>query len=75
MFAGQKRDSRDRAKVFRAGGMPCTGGIQDRRDAGQAGFRTGGIQDRWDAGLEGCRTGEMKDWRDTGQVGCRTGWM
>ena len=30
-----------------------TGGMQDRRDAGQEGCRTGGMQDRSDAGQEG----------------------
>ena len=32
-----------------------TGGMQNRRDAGQEGYRKGGsgMQDRWDAGAEG----------------------
>ena len=30
-----------------------TGGMQDRRDAGQEGCRIGGMQDRRDAGQEG----------------------
>ena len=38
-----------------------TGGIQGRKDEGQAKYRAGEMQDRSDAGPVGCRTG-----------GCRT---
>ena len=63
---------------------------QERRDAGQEGFRTGGMQDRWNSGhgkpdrwdankrdsrQEVCRKEEMLDRRETGKVECRTGRM
>ena len=45
-----------------------TGGMQDRRDAGQEGCRTVGMQDRRDAGEAGCRTGGMQERRDAGHI-------
>ena len=51
-------------------GLGCrTGGMQDRRDAGQEGCRKGGMQERRDVGNEGLGKGIMKkgwiqDWKD-----------
>ena len=42
--------------------------VQDRRDAGQVGYRTGEMQDRWNAGQVECRTGGMQDRWDEGSV-------
>ena len=40
-------------------GLGCrTGGMQDRRDAGQEGCRKGGMQERRDAGNEGNKLGD-----------------
>ena len=53
--------------------------MQDWMEAGQDGCRTGQIQDRTDAGQAGyvglirCRTEHIKLRTDAGQVKCRTG--
>ena len=61
------------------------GGIQDRRDPRQEGYRTWGnagkgcrtirMQDRRDVRHEGCKAGGMQDRWDARHVGCRTGGM
>ena len=38
-----------------------TGGMRDRRDAGQVGCKIGGgLQDGWNTGQKGCRTGGIR---------------
>ncbi len=49
-----------------------TGGMQDRRDAGQERYRTGEMLDRRDA--VHCK-GEMLDRMDTSRMGYKTVWM
>ena len=47
--------------------------MQDKKNAGQGGYRTDQMLDIMDAGQDWCRKGQMLDRTDAGQVGSRTG--